>query len=65
MMRTPGQATLQYVVNPEKSTGQTLVARQKSPSYQGPPPSYSVANARPPQQQQVQVIASRQTFSLQ
>ena len=51
MIRPPNQSTVQYVVNQDNSTGQLYGARQKSPSHQGqPPPSYSVANARPQQQ---------------
>lgn len=53
MVRSPGQSSVQYVVNPEimdNPTGQPLSARQRSPRVQGPPPSYSVAIARPQQQ---------------
>ena len=51
MIRTAAQPTVQYVMNTEKSTGQVLGGRQKSSSFQGPPPSYSIASARSQQQQ--------------
>ena len=53
-IRAPGQQNVQYVVNQERkdnSAGQPLGLRQKPPSVQGPPPSYSATNSRPQQQQ--------------
>lgn len=65
MIRPPGQQNVQYVVNAERKdnpTGQPLGVRQKSPSVQGPPPSYSAANSRPQHQQQQQASTDFRKF---